>query len=65
MMRRGLLQALRAQATAGGHYVPAAAGGKRALHSSTPALAKILCSDSIDPVRLGASVPLVCRVVDG
>lgn len=26
-------------------------GSKRALHGSTPSMAKILCSDSIDPVR--------------
>lgn len=47
MLRRGVLQAVRGQAAA----ITPAAGSKRALHSSTPAMAKILCSDSIDPVR--------------
>lgn len=47
MLRRGFLQAVRGQAAA----ITPAAGSKRALHSSTPAMAKILCSDSIDPVR--------------
>lgn len=49
MLRRGVLQAVRG---AGQAAIPPV-GSKRALHGSRPALAKILCSDSIDPVRPG------------
>lgn len=45
MMRR----ALQRSSSVGGHYLQHA---QRAhLHASRPALAKILCADSIDPVR--------------
>jgi hypothetical protein len=51
MLRRGALQAVRGAGQAAA--ITPGVGSKRALHGSSPALAKILCSDSIDPVRTG------------
>lgn len=51
MLRRGVLQAVRGAGQAAA--ITPAGPSKRALHGSTPAMAKILCSDSIDPVRTG------------
>lgn len=61
MLRRGVLQAVRGAGPAG----ITSLGAKRALHGSRPALAKILCSDSIDPVSFGDVLTLSCAGTDG
>lgn len=63
-----LRKALQSAVAHGGHSSSIAQ--RRALHTSRPALAKILCADSIDPVRLTTcacvyipAVPCVCLCV--